>query len=150
MTRAQLQVIDFIDAGVVMPRIDVTNPFDTGLPNTATVGGISALARSLLTFTPFVESLSFTGFLDRIMGGIRPPPCLSFLRSLTLGPPIEWWRNSLRLDHATLDPVERLRICGRELTHEEMAFVAGQNHALPKLKSFQWSHLDGCEEYSIT
>lgn len=150
LTRGQMQVTDFIDPGVVMPRIDVTNPLDLGLPNTATVGGISALARSVLGFTPFIQSLSLTGFLDRIIGGLRPPPPLPFLRSLTLGSPIEWWRNSLRLNYPTLATVERLRICGRELTEEEMGCIAGKEGALPMLKSFQWSHLAGLEEYRWT
>lgn len=150
LSRDQRQVIDFIDAGVVMPRIEVTNPLDPALPNVATVGGITALTRSVLGFTPFVESLSLTGFLDRVIAGLRSPPSLTFLRSVTLGPPINWWISSLSLDHATLATVEKLRICGRELSEQEMGCVAGKNGALPNLRQFQWSHLGGFEQYRWT
>lgn len=150
LTLTQSRVVDVGDAGVVMPRPHLTDPLDSALPNIATIGGITALARSLLSFTPFVQDLSFTGFLERIMGGIRAPPLLSELRSLTLGPPPEAWRSSLRLNHATLATLERLRICGRELSEFEMAHVVGKQGALPNLASFQWSHLEGCEDYRMT
>lgn len=111
-----------------------------GLPSTAIIGGILALTRSLFSFTPFVESVSLTGFLERAFSGIRPAPPLKMLRSLTLGPLPYGWRLPLRLDDPVFARLESLRVCGRELSEKDVDAIAGVGSSFKRsLRSFHWS-----------
>lgn len=67
------------------PTPDLVDPFDVSTPNTSTVGGNLALARSLLALTPQVKNLFLAGFLQAVLCGSEAP-VLPSLRWLCLGP----------------------------------------------------------------
>lgn len=138
MVRSTAPASDETNRNVVVP-IDLCDPLSTAVSSTSTVGGNLALARAILAFTPLVQSLSLTGFFERAVAGARSPPSLLVLRSLTLGPPPTSWGKVLQLEHAALYSLERLRICDTPLTDSEVDSLAGNDGALPCLRTFRYS-----------
>lgn len=132
------EFLDVADAGIFGTSDGLCDALDPAMPSTATLGGNMALARSLLSFTPFLDAVSLTGFLERLFCGVRPAPAVKSLRSLSLGPPPARWHPPLHLNHPTLASLESLRICGHELSRDEAAFIAGE-WCLFNLSKVQWS-----------
>lgn len=126
------------DADVVVPPSDLCDPLDEDIPATATVGGNLALARTVLSLTPSVSSLSLTGFLERALVGSRPP-CHQALRSVNLGPTAAGLSVPAHFEHTALHGVRRLRICGAPLDPPELDAIAGKGGALPKLRQVEWT-----------
>lgn len=127
---------------------DLSDSIDPAVPNTVTVGGNLALARSVLALTPLLSTLSLTGYLQFAVVSERAPPAFEELRFVTLGPHRCWGR-WLRYGHSTFEKVEKLRICGGVLALEEIEDIVGGS-TLPSLREFYWSDVnqvcDGDEE----
>lgn len=105
--------------------------------------GVSTLltfARVILARTPFLQSLSLTGYLERAICGPDAPTNLEALRSLSLGPPPErWgWVPPLRPLPSILEGLQSLRVCGYLLRKEQVAGIVGAT--MPRLMSFEWSY----------
>lgn len=128
---------DLYDDGAVPPP-SFFEPLEATIPPTATLGGNLALARSVLSLTPFVSSLSLTGFLERALAGNRPPPHQD-LFWVSLGPPPSEWSPTLRLDHSSFRSVERLRVCCAPFGEEELGAIAGEGGALANLYQLDWT-----------
>lgn len=105
---------------------------------TATVSGILALARCVLSLTPRVRSLSLTGFFEHILVGERAS-CHQSLHTVSIGPPPVGWEVPLHFSNTALNTVKRLRVCGCMLEKKEAASICGDDGALPQLKKFVWS-----------
>lgn len=132
--------LDVGDAGIFGTSDGLCDALDPAMPSTATLGGIMALARSLFSFTPFLDSVSLTGFLERVFCGVRPAPAVKSLRSLSLGPPPPRWHPPLHFDHPTLASLKSLRICGHELSRDEVEVIAGERSLFKRtLSRLQWS-----------
>lgn len=130
--------LDVADAPLI--RENLHDFLGTALPSTATLGGITALTRSLFSFTPFVESVSLTGFLERAFCGVRPAPALKNLRSLSIGPLPMGWDMPLRLSDPVFARLESLRVCGRELSEKDVDAIAGVRCSFKRrLRKLQWS-----------
>lgn len=121
---------------------DLCNAVDPILHTAPTVGSCLALARSILSLTPLLHTLSLTGFFERAVAGLRSPPDLLALRSLSLGPPASSWSVLLRLDHTALHSVEELRICAADLTPDKLSSRAGSDGAFPRLKKLRWDTVE--------
>lgn len=106
---------------------------DLSLPNTATLGSLLGLTRSILALTPLLGNLSLTGFLEGAVCGSKAVEPGN-VRHLSIGPPPAGWFAPLRFNNVLR--VETLRISGVELCEEEAFDVA--NH-LKSLSYFQYS-----------
>lgn len=115
---------------------DLINPLDIAGHNTSTVGGLVALARSVLALTPGVENLFLTGFLQAALCGSEAPALVS-LRWLCLGP------LSIHSDESLpptpglgrLANLEHLKLMGCGLSERKRELFA----SLPRLKSVEWN-----------
>lgn len=122
---------------------DLARALDGTLSTVATLGSLLALARSMLSFTPALVSLSLSSFLERAVCGTRPPTALKSLRFLNLGPAPPNWNLYPRLSGTSLEKVERLRLCGnvtmfgREKGCAES--IAGASGALPALRKARYT-----------
>lgn len=125
------------DVDVEWPPLSLCDPLDPDIPSTATIGGNTALARTVLSLTAAVHTLSLTRFLERALVGFRAP-CHQDLRFVNLGPPPRGWAAELHLEHSTLRGVEQLRICGGPLRQTELDAIAGKGGALASLQELQW------------
>lgn len=101
---------------------------------TGTIGAILSLARSILSFTSRLHTLSLTGFLQHTLDGHQELP---WLRNVSLGPPPPRWRASLPL--AALKHVQALRVCGSPLTLTDVRIVTKE---MPKLEELEWGLVD--------
>lgn len=115
-------------------RADTT--LDPLLPNTATLGSLLALARSVLGFTPKLTNLSLTGFLERTVCGERGPPSLNVLRCLTVGPPPPYYYTPLNFGGLGCSRLEKVRVCGVMLLEQEIQSLSGWD--LYDIKEIQW------------
>lgn len=123
----------------VYPDAVFTTALEPAMCSTPTIGSLLALARSVLSYTPALENVSLTGFLERAICGKRPPPGLKALRAVSLGPPPPHWFIFLHLTHPALDRIEKLRICGSVLLNLEEYSICGEDGWLSGLKEFQYS-----------
>lgn len=118
----------------------------------ATLKGCLILARTLLSHTPLLQTLSLSGFLERAICGADAPTELEALQSLSLGPPPDrWgWLAALRPAESILARLQRMRITGYLIGKGQVAGVVG--NTMPRLQSFQWSYAkpitDGSAEKS--
>lgn len=119
---------------------------DYSLPNTASVASLLAMLRATLSYTPLLETLSLTGFLEAAVCGPRPMAfALLKLRHLSLGPsPTEWYA-PLRFDG--LAGLEELRIAGIALYEKEAEAIVTK---LPALRTIEWSLMQKYPEYRGT
>lgn len=125
--------------------VDLSDPVDLAIPSTASIGGNLSLARSVLSSTPLLRSLSLTGFLENAVIGERAPPPFEALKNLTIGPPPTGCSLPHRFDHQTFSSIEKLRICGHVPTPQDIATIVGDD-AFPSLRELQWSVIDPVDD----
>lgn len=123
----------------------LSEPLDPAIPSAATIGGNLGLARSVLSLTPHLTSLSLTSFLQCAVVGQRAPPAFEGLKSLTIGPTHNGCSFAHRYDHQTLSSLEKLRICGQTPTPQDIATIVGDD-AFPNLKELEWSVVERVDE----
>lgn len=116
---------------------------DLGASSAPTLGSCLALARSILSFTPALASLSVAGFMERAICGARPPPGLRSLRCLSIGPAPSCWHLGLELSRSALTKVERIRSRCSDLYAEQVASIAGEEGALPSLTELRLTMTQG-------
>lgn len=110
--------------------------------NAPTIGSILALGRSILSYTSSLESLSLTGFLERLVCGNRSPAALKALQAVTIGPPPPYWYAPLHFENEVFATVEKLRMCGTALTGWQLDAIKGERNQLPALTELQYSSVD--------
>lgn len=124
-------------AGAVPYAPDLTVALDVAANGTFTVGGILALARSLLALTPRVENLFLSGFLQAAFCGTEAAFVPS-LRWLCLGPlslfSDESFPPSL-LDGSRFPNLEHVRFMGSGFDERKRACIA----TLPRLETVEWA-----------
>lgn len=122
-------------------------PVTEALPSVETVGGLLALARSLLALTPQVRTLSLTGIFHRLLSSPASIE-LEGLRALNIGPVLPIWNRLLRPSVvAGFCKLEELRICVPTLSEVEVAFLAGSHGALPRLCRLEWEMVDADDPF---
>lgn len=127
-----------------LPSLSTPDPLLLARHSTDTFGGSLTLARSILTLTSSVNSLSLTGIFEFILAGeeFSSPQAVT---SLTLGPdsPIDSYV-PLRLDYPALQCLKRVRLCSLPHATAEDD-LSGDRPTLRYLKEVQWSQTS---EYS--
>lgn len=105
------------------------------------MSGLTSAFGRLLVLTPRVINLSLNGYLYMALLAVKLKVCET-LRSLCLGPTLDFWRTgafSCEELGPALEKLENLRIVGADICEEEATRIAGEGQsALRRLKRVQW------------